>query len=93
MSEPEEELYTYLLNISRVRARASGNPNLQRYVRMQCIKRSSTARCSKKRGNRKDKPIPRIVFRYGEQYRKVKWFLETRRFLLDSLKRLKKEVK
>jgi len=49
--------------------------------------------CSEKRGNRKDKPIPRIVFRYGEQYRKVKWFLETRKFLLDSLKRLKKEVK
>jgi len=71
----------------------SGNPDLQRYVRMQCIKRSSTARCSKKMEKRKDKPIPRIVFRYGEQYRKVKWFLETRKFLLDSLKRLKREVK
>jgi hypothetical protein len=71
----------------------SGNPNLQRYVRMQCIKGSSTARCSKKRGNRKDKPIPRIVFRYGEQYRQIAKFLETRRLILDSLKRMKKEAK
>jgi hypothetical protein len=56
-------------------------------------KRHLTARCSKKREKRKNKPIPRIVFKYGEQYRKVKWFLETRRFILNSLKRLKKEVK
>jgi len=69
----------------------SGNSDLQRYVRMQCIKQSSTARISEKTSKRKVKPIPRIVFRYGEQYRKVKWFLEIRTFLLDSLKRLKKD--
>jgi hypothetical protein len=68
----------------------SGNSNLQSYVRMQCIKRSSTARCSEKMGKQKVKPVPRLVFRYGKQYRKVKCFLETRKFILDSLKRLKK---
>ena len=71
----------------------SGNPNLQRYVPMQCIKGSSSARCSKKRGNRKEKPIPRIVFRFGRQDRQIKKFLETRRFILDSLKQMKKEMK
>jgi hypothetical protein len=68
----------------------SGNSDLQRYVRMQCIKRSSTNRISEKRSNYKVKPIPKVVFRYGKQYRKIQWFLETRKFLLDSLKRLKK---
>lgn len=71
----------------------SGNPSLQSYVRMQCIKESSTARCSKKREKRKNKPIPKIVFRYGEQHRQVKKFLETRKFILDSLKRLEKKEK
>jgi len=69
----------------------SGNPDLQRYVRMQCIKRSSTARISEKRSKHKVKPAPKILFRYGEQYRKVKWFLKTRKFILDSLKRMKKK--
>jgi hypothetical protein len=70
----------------------SGNPNLQRYVRMQCIKQTSSARSSVKKGKR-EKPIPRIVFRFGKQYRQVKKFLETRRFILDSLKQMKKEAK
>jgi hypothetical protein len=70
----------------------SGNPDLQRYVRMQCIKETSTARISVKKGKRV-KPIPKVVFRFGRQDRQIKKFLKTRRFILDSLKRLKKEAK
>ena len=66
----------------------SGNVNLQKYVRMQCIKQTSTARFSVK----DKKPIPKIVFRFGSQDRQVKKFLATRRFLLDSLKRLESEA-
>ena len=68
----------------------SGNAGLQRYVRMQCIKRTSTVRISRKKGKH-EKPIPRIVFKFGKQDRQVKKFLETRRFILDSLKRLHKQ--
>lgn len=57
---------------------------------MQCIKRTSTVRISPKKGKR-DKPMLRIVIRFGKQDRQVKKVLETRRFILDSLKRLKKE--
>jgi len=71
----------------------SGHADLKRYVNMQCIKQTSTGRFSVKKEKRKEKPIPRIVFRYGEQDRQVKKFLETRRFVLDSLKRLKKEAR
>jgi ferritin len=53
---------------------------------MQCIKETSL-RYSKK-GN---KPIPKVVFRFGSHNRMVKKALETRRFILDSLKQLKKE--
>jgi len=41
----------------------SRNVNLQKYVRMQCIKGTSTVRISSK-GN---KPAPSIVFRFGAQ--------------------------
>jgi hypothetical protein len=67
----------------------SGNADLQRYVRMQCIKKSSAMRVSVKKGKR-DKPVPRIVFRFGKQDRQVNKFLESRKFILDSLKQLKK---
>jgi len=70
----------------------SGNPNLQRYVRMQCIKGTSTARISVKKGKRV-KPVPKVVFRFERQDRQIEKFLETRKFILDSLKRLKKEAK
>jgi hypothetical protein len=70
----------------------SGNSDLQRYVRMQCIKETSTVRISRKKGKR-DKPIPRIVFRFGKQDRQIEKFLETRRFVLDSLNRFKKQNK
>jgi hypothetical protein len=39
----------------------SGNVNLQRYVRMQCIKQTSIVRFSAK----DKKPIPKVVFRFG----------------------------
>jgi hypothetical protein len=46
----------------------SGNVNLQKYVRMQCIKGTSTVKISSK-GN---KPAPSIVFRCGAQDKMVK---------------------
>ena len=55
---------------------------------MQCIKGTSTARISGKKGKRV-KPVPKVVFRFGRQDRQIKKFLETRKFVLDSLKRLK----
>jgi hypothetical protein len=67
----------------------SGNENLQRYTRMQCIKETSTVRISGKKGKR-DKPVPRIIFRFGHQVRQVKKLLETRKFVLDSLRKMKK---
>lgn len=63
-------------------ALVSRNENLQQYVEMQCIKQTSTVRISRK-GN---KPVPRIVFRYGRQDRQVRKVLETRRFVLEGLK-------
>jgi hypothetical protein len=60
----------------------SGNENLQRYVRMQCIKETSTVRISKKN----KKHVPKVVFRYGAQDKQIKKFLETRKLLLDFLK-------
>jgi hypothetical protein len=57
---------------------------------MQCIKKSSTVRGSAKKGTR-NKPVPRIVFRFGKQDRQVKKFLETRKFILVSLENMKKK--
>lgn len=62
----------------------SGNEGLRNYVRMQCIKRSSTVRVSPKQ----NKPYPRIVYRYGKQDGQVAKFLETRRFVLGFLKKM-----
>lgn len=66
----------------------SGNIALQSYVRMQCIKGSSTVRVSRKGS----KPIPRIVFRYGSQNSMIKKFLETRSLILGFLKKNKEAV-
>lgn len=63
----------------------SKSENLKLWVRMQCVKKSSTIRLSPK-GN---KPAPKIVYRIGNQDRQIKELLETRRFILDSLKKLK----
>jgi hypothetical protein len=66
----------------------SGNLNLQKYVRMQCIKKTSTVRIS----NKGNKPIPKIVFRFGNQNRQIKKFLETRTFILSFLEQQEKEL-
>jgi len=63
----------------------SRNADLQRYVSMQCSKKSSTVRVSVKKGKR-DKPIPRIMFKFGKQDRQIKKFLETRRLVLNYWK-------
>jgi hypothetical protein len=57
---------------------------LQRYLIMQCIKESSTLRVSKK----KEKPSPRIVFRFGKQDNEVKNFLLLRKIIkrIDKLR-------
>jgi len=60
----------------------SNNENLQRYVRMQCIKETSTVRISKK----DRKPIPKIVCCYGLQDKQIKKFLETRKLILNFLR-------
>ncbi|MGD0496697.1 MAG: hypothetical protein ABSB28_11795 [Candidatus Bathyarchaeia archaeon] len=61
----------------------SGNENLRRYVRMQCIKETSTVRMSRKG----KKPIPKIVFRYGLQDKMIKKYLGNRSFILNFLRK------
>ena len=50
----------------------SKNIGLQNYARMQCIKRTSTVRISGK----VNKPIPKIVFRYGKLTGRSRSFLK-----------------
>lgn len=67
-------------------------PSLKDYVLMQDIKKTATARYGKKViwvNNKKIvKPVPKIVFRYGSQDCQIKKFLDTRKFVLDSLKKI-----
>jgi hypothetical protein len=65
----------------------SKSESLKLWVRMQCIKKSSTVRLSPKGS----KPMPRIVYHIGSQNQQIKKFLETRRFILDSLRRMRKK--
>jgi hypothetical protein len=65
----------------------SGNENLKRWVTMQCIKETSTLRYSKK-GN---KPIPKVVFRFGSQNRMIRRLLKLEDLYLNFLKQMKKE--
>jgi hypothetical protein len=53
----------------------SNNQNMLRYLRMQCIKKSSTLRV----GPKGEKSSPRIVYRVGNQDVQIKEFLELRR--------------
>lgn len=55
----------------------TGNTKLQKYLVMQCIKEASTLRMSPK----KEKPMPRIVFRFGRQDLKIKNFLKQRKLI------------
>jgi hypothetical protein len=63
----------------------SGNSKLQRYLVMQCIKESSTLRLTSK----KEKPTPRIVYRFGRQSGEINNFLKmrslVRQILTDNL--------
>lgn len=61
----------------------SGNENLKRYAIMQDIKETSTVRISEKG----KKPVPKVVFHYGKQDKQIKKFLETRKLILNFLKR------
>jgi hypothetical protein len=61
----------------------SGNLNLQSYVRMQCIKETSTVRISRK-GR---KPVPKVIFSYGVQDKQIKNFLDTRKLVLSLLRK------
>ena len=63
-------------------------PNLKDYALMQCVKRSSTSRLSPKKERKVVKPAPKIVFRYGSQDGQIRKFLETRRFVLEFLKKM-----
>ena len=55
----------------------SHNKKAQRYALMQCIKESSTLRISPK----KQKPSPRIVYRYGKQDEQISSFLHYRKLI------------
>ena len=52
----------------------SKNRGILRWLPMQCIKESSTLIVSPK----KDKPPPRVVYRYSKQYGQIRSFLEYR---------------
>ena len=67
----------------------SHNKSLAKWFLMQCIKGCSTLRVSPKR----EKPSPRIVYRYGKQHGNIKGFLKTRRIIKKiSHKRVKSHI-
>lgn len=66
----------------------SHNKGLAKWFLMQCIKGCSTLRVSFKR----EKPSPRIVFRFGKQDEQVKDFLKTRIQVKNIIKKLRKNA-
>ena len=62
----------------------SHNRGTQNYHLMQCIKQSSTLRVSEK----KKKPPPRIVCRYGKQDDQIRTFLDYRKLIKRILRKL-----
>ncbi|MCW4020274.1 MAG: hypothetical protein NWF14_03475 [Candidatus Bathyarchaeota archaeon] len=64
------------------------NPNLTKYVQMQCIKEGSTLRISPEG----DKPSPKIVYRYGNQDKAIQDYLEFRDQIKDIVKSRSKIV-
>lgn len=50
------------------------NLPLTMYALMQGIKESSCLRC----GRKKDKPFPRVVFRFGKEDSEIRWYLKYR---------------
>ncbi|MEM3700697.1 MAG: hypothetical protein QXL57_07530 [Candidatus Bathyarchaeia archaeon] len=67
----------------------SQNKNLQKWFTMQAIKEGSTLRVSAK----KDKPEPRIVFRYGSQENQIAEFLAYRKIVKGIIRRLEQKPK
>ena len=65
----------------------SQNKNLQKWFVMQCIKQGSTLRISAK----KEKPEPRIVYRYGSQNGQIAEFLAYRSLIKGIIRKLQKE--
>jgi len=63
----------------------SNNPMLQKWFLMQCIKEGSTLRVSSKR----EKPSPRIVFRYGRENCQIEGFLKYRELTKNIIRKLK----
>jgi hypothetical protein len=66
----------------------SGNRNMRKWFLMQCIKMESTLRVSPKR----DKPSPRIVYRYGKQDDQIKDFLGYRKEIKSMIKNLEVQM-
>ncbi len=62
----------------------SHNPMLEKWFLMQCIKESSTLRVSPKR----QKPSPRIVYRYGQEDEQIQSFLKRRRLIKNMIRKL-----
>ena len=62
----------------------SHNKRAQRYALMQCIKESSTLRVSPK----KQKPSPRIVYRYGKQGGRILDFLHYRKMIKNIIRKV-----
>jgi len=60
---------------------------LTKWFIMQCIKEASTLRVSQK----KQKPEPRVVFRYGSQDNQIAEFLAYHRFIKNIVVRLQNE--
>ena len=60
------------------------NKGTQTYHLMQCIKQSSTLRVSAK----KQKPSPRIIYRYGKQDGQIRTFLDYRKLIKRILRKL-----
>ncbi|MEM3601474.1 MAG: hypothetical protein QXN87_02240 [Candidatus Bathyarchaeia archaeon] len=65
----------------------SRSRGLTKWFLMQCIKQAPTLRVSPKR----DKPSPRIIYRYGKQDSMVKEFLDFRKIIKNMLERLNGE--
>jgi len=66
----------------------SGNPMLEKWFLMQCIKEGSTLRVSPKR----DKPSPRIVYKYGKEDKQIRDFLAYRKLAKLIYKQVQKQT-
>lgn len=66
----------------------SRNPMLEKWFLMQCIKEASTLRVSPK----KQKPSPRIVYRYGEQNVQIRFFLRYRRLIKEIIGKMRNSL-